>query len=124
MHELAIAQSVVDAVCDHAAGCAVYRVTVDVGVLTAVVPDALRFAFDIAAEGTVADGASLDIRCVPGAAHCRDCGADFTVTELLLLCPCGSADVALGAGRELRIRSMEVSRECAQPADVETIRQA
>ena len=122
MHELAIAQSVVDAVCDHAAGRAVYRVTVEVGVLTAVVPDALRFAFDIAAEGTVADGAILDIRCVPGAAHCRACGADFTVSELLLLCPCGSADVAIGAGRELRIRSMEVSRECAQPADVGTIR--
>jgi hydrogenase nickel incorporation protein HypA/HybF len=123
MHELAIAQSVVDAVCDHAAGRAVYRVTVDVGVLTAVVPDALRFAFDIAAEGTAADGASLDIRCVPGAAHCRDCGTDFTVTDLLILCDaCGSADVAIGEGRELRIRSMEVSRECAQPADVETTR--
>ncbi|MFI9533849.1 hydrogenase maturation nickel metallochaperone HypA [Nocardia fusca] len=123
MHELAIAQSVVAAVCDHAAGRAVYRVTVDVGVLTAVVPDALRFAFDIAAEGTVADGASLDIQCVPGAAHCRDCGANFTVTDLLILCDaCGSADVAIGAGRELRIRSMEVSRECAQPAGVETTR--
>ncbi|WP_327152314.1 hydrogenase maturation nickel metallochaperone HypA/HybF [Nocardia sp. NBC_01329] len=122
MHELAIAQSVIDAVCDHAAGRAVYRVTVEVGVLTAVVPDALRFAFEIAAEGTVADGAALDIRCVPGAVHCRGCGADFTVTDLLLLCPCGSADVEVGAGRELRIRSMEVSRECAQPADVETTR--
>ncbi|MGW6333436.1 hydrogenase maturation nickel metallochaperone HypA/HybF [Nocardia rhamnosiphila] len=122
MHELAIAQSVVDAVCDHAAGRAVYHVTVEVGVLTAVVPDALRFAFDIAAEGTVAAGAGLDIRCVPGAVHCRDCGADSTLTDLLLLCPCGSADVAIEAGRELRIRSMEVSRECVQPVDVETTR--
>ncbi|GGL39626.1 hydrogenase maturation nickel metallochaperone HypA/HybF [Nocardia jinanensis] len=122
MHELAIAQSVIDAVCDHAAGRAVYHVTVDVGVLTAVVPDALRFAFEIAAEGTVADGANLDIRSVPGAAHCRDCGADFPVTDLLLLCPCASADVEIRGGRELRIRSMEVSRECAQPADVETTR--
>ncbi|MBF6354944.1 hydrogenase maturation nickel metallochaperone HypA [Nocardia higoensis] len=120
MHELAITQSVIDAVCEHAAGRQVYSVTVDVGVLTAVVPEAMRFCFDLATEGTVAEGASLDIRCVPGAAHCRDCGADFTVTDPILLCRCGSADVELRAGRELRIRSMEVSRECAQPADAGT----
>ncbi|MEU4314309.1 hydrogenase maturation nickel metallochaperone HypA [Nocardia sp. NPDC024068] len=124
MHELALTQSVVDAVCEHAAGRRVHAVTVDVGVLTAVVPDAMRFCFDLVAEGTLAQGASLDLRSVPGAAHCRGCGADFSVTDLVLLCRCGSADVEIRAGRELRIRSMEVSRECAQPADAGKIRRA
>ncbi|WP_328394585.1 hydrogenase maturation nickel metallochaperone HypA [Nocardia sp. NBC_00416] len=122
MHELAITQSVVDAVCEHAAGRRVYSVTVEVGALTAVVPEAMRFCFELAAEDTVAEGANLDIRCVPGAAQCRSCGADFIVTDLLLICACGSADVEVRAGRELRIRSMEVSRECAQPADAGTTR--
>lgn len=122
MHELAITQSVVDAVCEQAAGRRVYSVTVEVGALTAVVPEAMRFCFDLATEGTLAEGASLDICSVPGAAHCRGCGADFVVADLFLLCACGSADVEVRAGRELRIRSMEVSRECAQPADAGTTR--
>ncbi|MFD0364829.1 hydrogenase maturation nickel metallochaperone HypA [Nocardia sp. GCM10030253] len=120
MHEMAITQSVIDAVCGHAAGRKVHSVTVAVGALCAVVPDAMQFCFELAAEGTVAEGAYLEIEQVPGRAVCRACGADFTLTELILLCHCGSADVDVTAGRELRIRSMEVSEICAQPADVAT----
>jgi hydrogenase nickel incorporation protein HypA/HybF len=108
MHELAITQSVVDAVCDRAAGRRVRVVRVRVGDLTAVVPDAMRFCFELAAEGTAADGARLDIESRPGAARCRACGLDFAVPDLILLCPCGSADVQVTAGRELQIVSMEV----------------
>jgi hydrogenase nickel incorporation protein HypA/HybF len=108
MHELAITQSVVDAVCERAGDRRVRSVQVHVGALTAVVPEAMRFCFDLVAEGTVADGARLDIECRPGAAHCRGCGADFALTDLVLLCPCGSADVHVTAGRELAIVSMEV----------------
>ncbi|WP_054812458.1 hydrogenase maturation nickel metallochaperone HypA/HybF [Nocardia arizonensis] len=121
MHEMAITQSVVDAVCEHAAGRTVHSVTVEVGMLCAVVPDAMRFCFDLAAEGTVADGARLDIVELPGSAHCRGCGADSPLTDLIVLCRhCGSADVAVVSGLDLRIRSMEVSTACAQPVDAET----
>ncbi|MGE2713536.1 hydrogenase maturation nickel metallochaperone HypA [Mycolicibacterium litorale] len=109
MHEMAITRSVVDAVCDHAAGRRVHRVRVEVGALCAVVPDAMLFCFDLAAEGTVADGARLDLDVRPGLARCRTCGAEFTLPDLILLCPCGSADVEVLAGRDLRILSMEVS---------------
>ena len=108
MHELAIAESIVDAVCGAAAGRRVHRVTVKVGALTAVVPDAMRFCFELAVEGTVADGARLEIVALPGAADCRTCGATVTLETPILLCPCGSADLAVTAGRELRIVSMEV----------------
>ncbi|MFB7719602.1 hydrogenase maturation nickel metallochaperone HypA [Nocardia sp. NPDC056100] len=120
MHEMAITESVVAAVCEHAAGRTVYSVTVAVGALCAVLPDAMRFCFELATEDTVAAGATLEIELVPGAAHCRSCGADFTLADLILLCPCGSADLEVTSGRELRIRSMEVSEECAQPADAAT----
>jgi hydrogenase nickel incorporation protein HypA/HybF len=108
MHELSITQSVVDAVCERAAGRAVRSVKVQVGALTAVVPEAMRFCFELVVEGTVAQGARLDIEERPGAAHCRGCGADIVLADLILLCPCGSADVAVTGGRELQIISMEV----------------
>ena len=108
MHELAITQSVVEAVCERAGDRPVRSVRVRVGALTAVVPDAMRFCFDLVVEGTVAQGARLDIEQRPGAAHCADCGADVELADAVLLCPCGSADLRVTAGRELQIVSMEV----------------
>ena len=79
MHEMAITQSVVDAVCEHAAGRRVHSVKVEVGALCAVVPDAMQFCFELATEGTVADGARLDLDVRPGAARCRSCGAALRI---------------------------------------------
>jgi hydrogenase nickel incorporation protein HypA/HybF len=61
MHELAIVSSIVDAVTERCGGDRVVRVVVEVGRLTAVMPDALRFCFEVVAKGTAAEGASLDI---------------------------------------------------------------
>jgi hydrogenase nickel incorporation protein HypA/HybF len=109
VHELSITQSVVDAVCERAAGRPVRSIQVRVGALTAVVPDAMRFCFDLVTDGTVAAGARLDIEWEDGAGHCRTCDADTVLTGAIVLCPCGSADVDVTAGRDLRIVSMEVA---------------
>jgi hydrogenase nickel incorporation protein HypA/HybF len=109
LHELSITQSVVDAVCARAAGRPVRSVRIQVGRLTGVVPAAMRFCFELVAEGTVLEGAGLEIEQPAARAHCRTCGADFTLPDPILLCPCGSADVEVTAGRELQILSMEVS---------------
>jgi hydrogenase nickel incorporation protein HypA/HybF len=106
---MALTQSLVDAVCEHAAGRRVHSVRLEVGALCAVVPDAMTFCFELATEGTVADGASLEVDMRPGQAHCRNCDTTFALTDLILLCPCGSADVDVLAGRDLKILSMEVS---------------
>lgn len=108
MHEMAITQSVVDAVCERAGDRSVHSIRLQVGRLCAVVPDAMQFCFELVTEGTVAEGARLDIEEPPGRAHCRGCGTDFSLQDLILLCPCGSADVEVLSGRELRIMSMEV----------------
>jgi hydrogenase nickel incorporation protein HypA/HybF len=108
MHELAIAESIVEAVCERATGRKVHRVTVRIGALTAVVPDAMRFCFDLACEGTVAEGAALAIEERAGRARCHACGAEVELADRLLLCPCGSADLTVTGGRELQIVSMEV----------------
>jgi hydrogenase nickel incorporation protein HypA/HybF len=108
VHELAITQTIVDTVCERAGGRPVLSVKVEVGALTAVVPAAMQFCFELIVEGTVAEGALLDIDMRPGATHCRACGADTEINDPIVLCRCGSADVDVVAGRELQIVSMKV----------------
>jgi hydrogenase nickel incorporation protein HypA/HybF len=109
VHELSIAASVVDAVLDRTGQARVSELRLAVGRLSGVVPDALRFCFDLVAEGTPLEGARLCIEEPVGRASCSACGADFGVDDLVLLCPCGSADVVVTAGRELLVRSVEVA---------------
>ncbi len=109
MHELSIAQSVVDAVVERAGDRRVLRVGLRVGRLSGVVPDALRFSFDLVTEGTLAEGAALEIEEPEGRATCRSCSSDFVLRDLVLLCECGSADVEVVSGSELMVSSMEVA---------------
>ena len=64
--------------------------------------------------GTHLEGSTLVIEQTPGAAHCRSAARTSRSTDLILLCPCGSAEVELIAGRELRVLSVElVAEPCA-----------
>ncbi len=114
MHELAITQSVVDMVVERMAGRRVAAVRVRIGELSGVVPDAMLFCYDLVTAGTDLEDSRLVIERTPGRAHCRDCNSDFSVADLILLCPCGSADVQLIAGRELEVASVDlVAEPCA-----------
>src|ERR1700724_2638694 len=108
MHELAITESIVESVEEHVRGGKVLRVVLVIGKLSGVVPDAVGACFDICAEGTVMEGASLDIEETPGRARCRDCEAQVELLDTIALCPCGSANLEMFSGRELKIRSVEV----------------
>ncbi len=109
MHELAITASLVDAIAARLAGERVLRVRLVVGRLQAVEPDALRFAFDVCTRGTALDGAALDIDEIAARGRCRACGLEQALDGGAALCRCGSADVELLAGNELRIASVEVT---------------
>ena len=61
MHELSITRNVVAIVSERAEGQRVTRVRLEIGRLTAVVPDSIRFCFDICAQGTPLAGAELEI---------------------------------------------------------------
>ena len=111
MHELALTQSVVDLVAERTPGRQVVSVRVQVGLLSGVVPDAMAFAFDLVTAGTPLEGATLVLDEVRGRIRCRACGTESTTTDLLLLCGCGSADVEVVAGQELRVLSVELQRE-------------
>lgn len=109
MHELAITQSIVEAVLERTGERRVTTVRLRVGRLAGVVPDSLRFCFELVAAGSPLEGADLQIEQPLGEAHCRSCGDDFGLSDLILLCPCGSADVEIKAGRELLVSSVEVA---------------
>jgi len=109
MHELAITESIVAAVVERMPDTPVRRVNLSIGRLSGAVPDAVRFCFDLVTTGTSLDGAVLEIDEPRGRVVCRRCAVEFDTDEVLALCPCGSADVELLQGRELRIRSVEVA---------------
>jgi hydrogenase nickel incorporation protein HypA/HybF len=61
MHEMAVASAILDAVADKYDGRRVLRVVVEIGRMAAVLPDALQFCFEVASQGTKAEGAALDV---------------------------------------------------------------
>ena len=91
------------------AGC-VHRVVLRVGALAGVEPEALDFAFEVAAAGTIAAGASLEIEQTPAVCFCPGCGREFEPVGVIFNCPrCGSVSSEVRGGGELELVSLEVS---------------
>ena len=109
MHELGITQEVVALVGEHARGRRVRRVVLEIGKLSAVLPDAVRFCFDLCAEGTPAEGAVLEIVETPGLARCRACDRRVDLDRPFGRCPCGGTDLEWLSGGDLRVRELELS---------------
>lgn len=109
MHELSIAEAVIDQITDRMNGAKIARVRLEVGRLSGVVPEALRFCFDLATEGTTLEGARLEIVDRVGLARCRRCDAEFALNDLLGLCGCGSPEFRVLGGEELQIKEVEVA---------------
>jgi hydrogenase nickel incorporation protein HypA/HybF len=109
VHELALTESVVASVAQRLPGATIRCVHLDIGALSGVAADSVRFCFDLATHGTRLEGAMLEITHIPGRCRCRSCGAEFEPEDLLLLCCCGSADVAVISGQEFTIASVQVA---------------
>lgn len=112
MHEVGLAQGIIDIVREQAQAqvCRAVRVVrVKVGALANVEPDALQFGFESAARGTIAEGATLRIETTLGKARCLACERDAEVESRLSLCPhCGSGQLLITGGDELRVTELEV----------------
>lgn len=108
MHELALMRSLVDTVEARRPEGRVVVVRLEVGRLSCVLPDALRFCFDLCARGSVLEGAELEIAEIQGRASCRTCGREGPIEPPVPLCPCGSSDLDILAGSELRLKELEV----------------
>ncbi len=108
MHEVALTESILAAIRDRLGAARVVRVRLEVGSLMAVLPDALRFAFETCSRDTPVESAQLQIDEVAAHGRCRQC-ARAQSFDAIPLCVCGSVDIELDAGQELNIKEVEVA---------------
>jgi hydrogenase nickel incorporation protein HypA/HybF len=108
MHELGITQNIVAIATEHAQGNQVKKVTIEIGKLSAIMPDAVQFCFSVCSAGTLLENAILEIIEISGKGKCRQCGAEITLEVPFGLCECGSVELDLISGQELKIKEMEI----------------
>ena len=116
MHEMGIALQIVEIATASLPAdlgqARVTRVNLKIGKLAAVVPDSLRFCFDVAVKETPLAGADLTIEEIPVVAKCKDCHAQWVIDEPVFICKtCQSGSLEILSGRELDIESIEVVEE-------------
>lgn len=112
MHELAIAQGIIDAAVPEAlrhGAKRVLEIRLKIGELSGVFPEYMQECFDIAAAGTIAQNARLKVERIPVAVRCQECGYEGGIDRRKIRCPrCGGTELKITAGREYYVDSLEV----------------
>jgi len=113
MHELSLAEGMLEVVAGaaRAEGARKVRtVWLELGALSHVEAQALRFCFDAVTRGSIAEGAALEIVTMPGQAWCMPCGRRVALARLGDACPvCGSYQLQVVGGEEMRVREIAVA---------------
>ncbi len=118
MHELGIAESILAAVERRADGRRVRRARVQVGALLRAAEPSINDAFALIAEGTVAEGARLDLVTLPVRLTCGACGNLAMSVDPYAVCPgCGSTDVDSEGGDDLVLESIQLAEVTHVPGD-------
>jgi hydrogenase nickel incorporation protein HypA/HybF len=113
MHELGIVQSILEIIEQQAeinSATKVLGVELEFGALTAVMPEAIEFAFEALTKDSLAQGADLKITILPIKAICMDCGCESTLESYAPFCPsCSKGILNIVQGKdEMRIVSIEI----------------
>lgn len=110
MHEMSITQGIVDICLQYAGDKPVMAVILEIGALSAVVPEAVEFCFAACSVDTIAEGARLEIREVAGKGRCLDCNFEQPLLRLYDPClQCGSYALEVISGEEMRVVEIEVA---------------
>ena len=112
MHEMALATSVLQMVETAARQHGARRVSavrLEIGRLSHVEPEALRFSFDVVTRDSLADGARLEILATDGTAWCMRCSGSVALERLGDPCPCcGSYQLQVTGGDDMRVKDIEI----------------
>ncbi|MGD0337527.1 MAG: hydrogenase maturation nickel metallochaperone HypA [Bacteroidota bacterium] len=115
MHELSIAQNIIDIVRQYlpVEGPQQVRIVkVRIGEMAGVVPDSLDFCFNAIIGSTPLEGAALVIEHIPVVIHCMQCGKEHLLDHSAFYCQfCDSTDVRMISGNELQVVEIEVADE-------------
>jgi len=113
MHEMSMCESIVQILEDQAqvhGYSRVKAVRLEIGPFSCADPEAMRFCFDATTRNSLADGARLDILMTEGEAWCFACSLSVSINTRTDPCPrCGSHQLQVTAGEEMRIKDMEVA---------------
>ena len=115
MHELSIAENILEIVKEHlpaGVSCHVKSVKIKIGDGAGVVPDSLEFCFNTIIAGTEMQGAALEIEHVPFAVECNSCGRTSTNGSEFFVCSfCNGSDVKITSGNELLVTAINLMDE-------------
>ena len=116
MHEMGIAMEVVEiavaSIPQDMKNSRITKVNLKVGKLTAIVPDSLRFCFEIVSKDTPLSHAMIHIEEIPIVVRCADCNDEYTIDEPMFTCrTCSGGSLEIISGRELDIHSIEIVDE-------------
>ena len=113
MHEMSLCESVLQILEQEAVKqgfTEVRAVWLEIGALSNVVPEAMRFSFDAVTHNSLAEGAVLHILPVPGQGWCMSCDRQVAIKRRFDACPhCGHHPVRITAGEAMRIKELEVN---------------
>ncbi|WP_206201930.1 hydrogenase maturation nickel metallochaperone HypA [Terasakiella sp. SH-1] len=113
MHEMSLCESILQIMEEQAVQqnfTTVQSVRLEVGPLSGVEIEALRFGFEVVTRNTLADGCALEILETQAQAWCMECAELVEIKERYDACPkCGSHQLQVSCGDELRIKDMEVN---------------
>jgi hydrogenase nickel incorporation protein HypA/HybF len=109
MHEVSLMQSVLEIAEEQARGqgaTRIHAITLRIGRLAGVEPEALSLAFEVVTQGTPAEGASLEVETVEVVCRCPACEEEFTPPDFIFRCPAAAGLPATsdGAGKWRRER--------------------
>src|SRR5215469_4993111 len=119
MHEMGIANSILDAVkreCARYPGAQPRKVAIKIGELAAVDPEALQFCFEVLVQETELEGLELEIETCPRLHQCQNCSAEFAVRDYEFQCPhCESLNSKCISGDELQLAYLEIDEHEPSP---------
>ncbi len=112
MHEMSLCEGVLQVLEDESHRQHFHKVKtvwLEIGSMSGVEIEAMRFCFDVVVRNTLADGATLEIIEVPAEAWCLNCSQTVTVQQRYDACPhCGNFQLQITSGEEMRIKELEV----------------
>ena len=112
MHELSLCEGILQILEEHAQTQGFKRVIavyLEIGALSGVEPEAMKFSFDVVVQGTLADKARLEIIEIPGQAWCMQCATQVEIQQRFAACPnCASYQLQVVGGEQMRIKELEV----------------
>lgn len=112
MHELAVTQSILDIVLQHARKANAAKVTkiyLVIGDLSSIVDESVQFYWEIIAKDTVAEQADLIFQRVAATFKCLECQTVYQLDGQVVFCPsCGSSKIEILSGEEFFIEAIDV----------------